>query len=322
MLLLFHSFFILKFPLWFIEADWEFWSRGLFLSVENFMMHVTIILFYSPLSSYIINVLKRSLGAGISGCFDINIQHPLKSIQYPSPQCCNIICGWRYLKKFKQRFYFRWSYSRSLKALFNFKTWLSCSHVYLNQLTWNGATNFSFEYDRKWCADSSCPNVSYNGCDESTDRKLLPSVSTALVLALTIGILEALAMYFGSGLFLDIMGISSVSWTQFITLVVLRQLHSSLILLLFVLTDHISDIITRHRSQFCYLPNLYFHCEFIYSFFLYASISIYRGQLYLKIIFWTGIIYAHSSTEVSVFESNWCSCSSSFSGHSGHLPWI
>lgn len=58
-------------------------------------------------------------------------------------------------------------------------------------------------------SDSSCPNVSYNGCDESTDRKLLPSVSTALVLALTIGILEALAMYFGSGLFLDIMGISS-----------------------------------------------------------------------------------------------------------------
>ncbi|KAL9461851.1 hypothetical protein AB3S75_004782 [Citrus x aurantiifolia] len=60
-------------------------------------------------------------------------------------------------------------------------------------------------------SDSSCPNVSYNGCDESTDRKLLPSVSTALVLALTIGIFEALAMYFGSGLFLDIMGISSAS---------------------------------------------------------------------------------------------------------------
>ncbi|KAH9710693.1 protein DETOXIFICATION 45 [Citrus sinensis] len=60
-------------------------------------------------------------------------------------------------------------------------------------------------------SDSSCPNVSYNGCDESTDRKLLPSVSTALVLALTIGILEALAMYFGSGLFLDIMGLSSAS---------------------------------------------------------------------------------------------------------------
>lgn len=60
-------------------------------------------------------------------------------------------------------------------------------------------------------SDISCPNVSYNGCDESTDRKLLPSVSTALVLALAIGILEALAMYFGSGLFLDIMGISSAS---------------------------------------------------------------------------------------------------------------
>lgn len=60
-------------------------------------------------------------------------------------------------------------------------------------------------------SDSGCPNRSYSGCDQSTDRKLLPSVSTALVLALSIGILEALAMYFGSGLFLDIMGLSSAS---------------------------------------------------------------------------------------------------------------
>ncbi|TXG59888.1 hypothetical protein EZV62_014461 [Acer yangbiense] len=58
---------------------------------------------------------------------------------------------------------------------------------------------------------SDSRKAGYNGSYESTDRKLLPSVSTALILAGAIGILEALAMYFGSGLFLDIMGISSAS---------------------------------------------------------------------------------------------------------------
>lgn len=42
-------------------------------------------------------------------------------------------------------------------------------------------------------------------------RQLLPSVSTALVLAIVIGTFEALAMYLGSGIFLNMMGISSVS---------------------------------------------------------------------------------------------------------------
>lgn len=43
------------------------------------------------------------------------------------------------------------------------------------------------------------------------ERKQLPSVSTALLLAVGIGILEALAMYLGSGIFLNMMGISSAS---------------------------------------------------------------------------------------------------------------
>lgn len=43
------------------------------------------------------------------------------------------------------------------------------------------------------------------------ERKLLPSVSTALLLSVAIGTFEALAMYLGSGIFLNIMGISSVS---------------------------------------------------------------------------------------------------------------
>lgn len=47
--------------------------------------------------------------------------------------------------------------------------------------------------------------------DEATERKQLPSVSTALLLAVGIGLFEAVALYSGSGLFLNVMGISSVS---------------------------------------------------------------------------------------------------------------
>ncbi|PON66218.1 Multi antimicrobial extrusion protein [Parasponia andersonii] len=47
--------------------------------------------------------------------------------------------------------------------------------------------------------------------NEVAERKQLPSVSTALLLAVMIGIVEALALSLGSGLFLNIMGISSDS---------------------------------------------------------------------------------------------------------------
>lgn len=43
------------------------------------------------------------------------------------------------------------------------------------------------------------------------ERKQLASVSTALLLAVGIGIFEGLALYFGSGVFLNLMGISSAS---------------------------------------------------------------------------------------------------------------
>lgn len=43
------------------------------------------------------------------------------------------------------------------------------------------------------------------------ERKQLTSVSTALLLAVGIGIFEGLALYFGSGVFLNLMGISSAS---------------------------------------------------------------------------------------------------------------
>ncbi|XP_042982596.1 protein DETOXIFICATION 45, chloroplastic-like isoform X1 [Carya illinoinensis] len=52
---------------------------------------------------------------------------------------------------------------------------------------------------------------SNSGTDGMSERKQLPSVSTALLLAVVIGTFEALAMYLGSGVFLSMMGISSAS---------------------------------------------------------------------------------------------------------------
>ncbi|KAI3813663.1 hypothetical protein L1987_18392 [Smallanthus sonchifolius] len=46
---------------------------------------------------------------------------------------------------------------------------------------------------------------------DSEERRQLSSVSTALVLSVGIGILEATALYFGAGTFLNLMGISSAS---------------------------------------------------------------------------------------------------------------
>lgn len=56
-------------------------------------------------------------------------------------------------------------------------------------------------------------DISKNASKGSTsdERTALPSVSTALLLALGIGLCEALAMYLGSGLFLNMMGISTAS---------------------------------------------------------------------------------------------------------------
>ncbi|XVE82405.1 hypothetical protein DITRI_Ditri16bG0001800 [Diplodiscus trichospermus] len=54
-------------------------------------------------------------------------------------------------------------------------------------------------------------DISNTGKEFASERKFLPSVSTALLLALAIGIFEASAMYVGSALFVNIMGISSAS---------------------------------------------------------------------------------------------------------------
>lgn len=46
---------------------------------------------------------------------------------------------------------------------------------------------------------------------------LLPSVSTSLILAASLGIAEAVALYFGSGILVNIMGIPAVCHTWLIT---------------------------------------------------------------------------------------------------------
>ncbi|XP_059453240.1 protein DETOXIFICATION 45, chloroplastic-like isoform X2 [Corylus avellana] len=58
------------------------------------------------------------------------------------------------------------------------------------------------------CLEGSTNGKPFNGVAE---RKQLASVSTALLLAVAIGIIEAIALYLGSGKFLGLMGISSDS---------------------------------------------------------------------------------------------------------------
>ncbi|CAI9111035.1 OLC1v1011168C1 [Oldenlandia corymbosa var. corymbosa] len=56
-------------------------------------------------------------------------------------------------------------------------------------------------------------DISRHGKEDSLsdERMMLPSVSSALVLSLGIGLFEAAAMFFGSGVFLSMMGISTAS---------------------------------------------------------------------------------------------------------------
>ncbi|CAL0318562.1 unnamed protein product [Lupinus luteus] len=65
-------------------------------------------------------------------------------------------------------------------------------------------------------SSATSSELSGNGkpIDTIPQRKQLPSVSTALVLALGIGVFEALALYFGSGLFLHLIGVSTQNPTH------------------------------------------------------------------------------------------------------------
>ena len=89
------------------------------------------------------------------------------------------------------------------------------------------------------------------------EQKILPSVSTALVLAAAIGTVEALAMYLGSGVFLNMMGISSVSRYQCIPIIYLLLTGNICILHLTLLSTLGSDLLQlisplcAHQFPFC-----------------------------------------------------------------------
>ncbi|GKC44820.1 protein DETOXIFICATION 45, chloroplastic [Tanacetum coccineum] len=72
------------------------------------------------------------------------------------------------------------------------------------------ATSFVAEDIAKNSRDNS-EEENGNGFHAIPERRQLVSVSTALLLAVGIGIFEGLALYFGSGVFLNLMGISSAS---------------------------------------------------------------------------------------------------------------
>ncbi|KQJ91348.1 protein DETOXIFICATION 45, chloroplastic [Brachypodium distachyon] len=59
--------------------------------------------------------------------------------------------------------------------------------------------------------DSSQLNPEGNITSEAGERKRLPSISSALLLAAAIGVIEALALILGSGILLNIMGVSHAS---------------------------------------------------------------------------------------------------------------
>lgn len=49
--------------------------------------------------------------------------------------------------------------------------------------------------------------------DDKQSKKLLPSASTSLALAASIGIAEAVTLFLGSGVLMNVMGISAVCQT-------------------------------------------------------------------------------------------------------------
>ena len=67
------------------------------------------------------------------------------------------------------------------------------------------------------CTEESYQEESTNGTPfvGVTERMQLASVSTALLLAGGIGIFEAFALYFGSGRFLNLMGIPMVGFVLY-----------------------------------------------------------------------------------------------------------
>lgn len=78
-------------------------------------------------------------------------------------------------------------------------------------------------------------------------------MSTALFLAVGVGIFEALALYFGSGVFLNLMGVSFVSFSSFW----LMSFLASCIRTLFSIGAHAPDFTSQEES--CAIFYFIFH---------------------------------------------------------------
>ncbi|CAK7355578.1 unnamed protein product [Dovyalis caffra] len=97
-----------------------------------------------------------------------------------------------------------------LSKVFNIPRLSVATSFVAEDIARNAGKSTSGEYSSVTRASSR--HASYDRPDdEIAERKSLPSVSTALVLAAAIGVFEALAMYLGSGIFLNMMGIPRAS---------------------------------------------------------------------------------------------------------------
>ncbi|KAI7736489.1 LOW QUALITY PROTEIN: hypothetical protein M8C21_012094, partial [Ambrosia artemisiifolia] len=109
-----------------------------------------------------------------------------------------------------------WNPGEERGALESAGVLISIFNIVFNIPLLSVATSFVAEDIAKHAKSDSDTAYSYTKRTEKThnraeERRQLPSVSTALVLSVGIGILEAIALYFGAGTFLNLMGISSAS---------------------------------------------------------------------------------------------------------------
>lgn len=152
------------------------------------------------------------------------------------------------------------------------------------------------------CADQGCLENSGNGkhFKRVSQRKQLSSVSTALLLALGLGIFEALAMYLGSGTFLRIIGVSMVCF------------HSNT-----VFPDHWHlCLLYLVRCRILSIVNLVVIRSLWHVSCLWIVISFLNNS------FSTGKSDICSGTKISLFKSDRCPWSCAFFGSSRHFPWL
>lgn len=123
-----------------------------------------------------------------------------------------------------------------------------------------------------WYAEEFYQEESTNGTPfvGVTERMQLSSVSTALLLAVGIGIFEAFALYFGSGWFLNLMGIPSVGFVLcWCSTFALQLLEYNLLIVKFYTSS---------------LFHFQLYCPFYFSFSPCPLIAVYSEDIFMKFI--------------------------------------